>query len=112
MPPQRWFEGCLRHPQFMDKALLEATAAALVAPGKGILAADESTGTIKKRLDSINVESTELTRKTYRNLLFTTKSLEQYLILKDGVAEFHRLSWGRASNVSPLPQAPLINRNK
>ena len=58
---------------------LEKTALRMVEKGKGILAADESTGTIKKRLDSINVESTELTRKTYRNLLFTTKSLEQYI---------------------------------
>lgn len=58
---------------------LEKTALKMVEKGKGILAADESTGTIKKRLDSINVESTEITRKTYRNLLFTTKSLEQYI---------------------------------
>ena len=58
---------------------LEKTALRMVEKGKGILAADESAGTIKKRLDSINVESTELTRKTYRNLLFTTKSLEQYI---------------------------------
>jgi fructose-bisphosphate aldolase class I len=45
-----------------DKAL-EVTARALVAPGKGILAADESDGTIKKRFDSIEVESTEETRR-------------------------------------------------
>jgi fructose-bisphosphate aldolase class I len=52
---------------------LEETARALVAPGKGILAADESTGTIKKRFDSIGVESTEETRRAYRDLLFTTE---------------------------------------
>ena len=51
---------------------LEQTARALVAPGKGILAADESSGTIKKRFDSIGVESTEDTRRAYRELLFTT----------------------------------------
>ena len=52
---------------------LEATARAMVAPGKGILAADESsTGTIKKRFDSIAVESTEENRRAYRDLLFTT----------------------------------------
>src|SRR5437773_3679077 len=51
---------------------LDETAKALVAEGKGILAADESTGTIKKRFDSIGVESTEDTRRAYRELLFTT----------------------------------------
>jgi fructose-bisphosphate aldolase class I len=52
---------------------LEETARALVAPGKGILAADESSGTIKKRFDSIGVESTQETRRAYRDLLFTTE---------------------------------------
>ncbi|MFQ5784250.1 MAG: class I fructose-bisphosphate aldolase [Alphaproteobacteria bacterium] len=51
---------------------LEATANALVAPGKGILAADESTPTIKKRFDAINVESTEKNRRDYREILFAT----------------------------------------
>jgi fructose-bisphosphate aldolase class I len=51
---------------------LEETARALVAPGKGILAADESDGTIKKRFDSIGIESTEDNRRAYRDLLFTT----------------------------------------
>jgi len=51
----------------MDKALLEATAAALVAPGKGILAADESTATITKRLDTIGVESNFDNRNEYRD---------------------------------------------
>mgnify|MGYP003350954555 FL=1 len=51
---------------------LNETARALVAPGKGILAADESSGTIKKRFDSISVESTEDRRRAYREMLFTT----------------------------------------
>ena len=51
---------------------MEKIAKALVADGKGILAADESTGTIKNRFDSINVESAEETRRAYRELLFTT----------------------------------------
>jgi fructose-bisphosphate aldolase, class I len=51
---------------------LATTAAALVAPGKGILAADESSGTIKKRFDAIDVPSTEDNRRAYRELLFTT----------------------------------------
>src|SRR5881394_1770660 len=58
---------------------LHETARALVAEGKGILAADESTGTIKKRLGSIGVESTEENRRAYRQLLFTTEGAEDYI---------------------------------
>jgi fructose-bisphosphate aldolase class I len=58
---------------------LEETARALVAPGKGILAADESDGTIKKRFDSIGVESTEDSRRAYRDLLFTTDGAADYI---------------------------------
>jgi fructose-bisphosphate aldolase class I len=54
----------------MDIATLSKTAHALVAPGKGILAADESSGTIKKRFDSIGIESTEANRRDYREMLF------------------------------------------
>src|SRR5688500_12450025 len=53
-----------------DLATLEKTARAIVAPGKGILAADESSGTIKKRFDSIGVESTEDMRRDSRELMF------------------------------------------
>ena len=58
---------------------LRQTASDLVAPGKGILAADESSGTIKKRFDSIGVDSTEETRRQYRELLFTTPGLGQQI---------------------------------
>jgi fructose-bisphosphate aldolase class I len=58
----------------MDIATLSATAEALVASGKGILAADESSGTIKKRFDSISVESTEDNRRDYREMLFTANA--------------------------------------
>jgi fructose-bisphosphate aldolase class I len=58
---------------------LELTARALVAPERGILAADESTGTIKKRFDSIGVESTEETRRAYRELLFTTPGIGDHI---------------------------------
>ncbi len=58
---------------------LEEIAKALVAPGKGILAADESDGTIKKRFDSIGVESTEDNRRAYRELLFTTEGSEEFI---------------------------------
>ena len=63
----------------MDKALLSKTAAAMVARGKGVLAADESSGTCEKRFKSVNVECTEETRRTYRGLLFTTPGAEQFV---------------------------------
>jgi fructose-bisphosphate aldolase, class I len=58
---------------------LHETARAIVADNKGILAADESTGTIKKRFDSIEVESTEENRRFYRQLLFTATGIEDYI---------------------------------
>jgi fructose-bisphosphate aldolase, class I len=58
---------------------LENIAGALVAPGRGILAADESTGTIMKRFDSIGLESTEENRRAYRDMLFTTPGLEEHI---------------------------------
>jgi len=58
---------------------LHATARALVAAGKGILAADESSGTIKKRFDSIAVTSTEESRRAYRQLLFTAPGAEEFI---------------------------------
>ena len=63
----------------MEATDLETTARQLVAEGKGILAADESDGTIKKRFDSIGVESTEENRRAYRELLFTTEGVEDYI---------------------------------
>jgi fructose-bisphosphate aldolase class I len=58
---------------------LHETAKALVAEGKGILAADESTGTIKKRFDTIGIENTEEHRQAYRDMLFTTPGVEDYI---------------------------------
>jgi fructose-bisphosphate aldolase class I len=58
---------------------LKAIAASIVADHKGILAADESTGTIGKRFDAIQVESTPATRQAYRNLLFTTPGFEEFV---------------------------------
>src|SRR5262252_4750267 len=58
---------------------LESVARKLVAAGKGILAADESTGTIEKRLKSINVPSTEENRRAYREILFTTKDAGEFI---------------------------------
>ena len=58
---------------------IESIARAIVAEGKGILAADESDGTIKKRFESIGVESTEHNRRAYRELLFTTTGMAEYI---------------------------------
>jgi fructose-bisphosphate aldolase class I len=58
---------------------LRATARELVSPAKGILAADESSGTIEKRFDQIGVTSTEENRRAYRQLLFTTPGLEEHI---------------------------------
>ena len=59
--------------------ILESTAAALVAPGKGILAADEGASTIKRRFDSIALECSEENRRAYREMLFTTPGLEEFI---------------------------------
>ena len=60
-------------------AQLEDVARAIVAPGKGILAADESDGTIEKRFKSIDVESTEANRRDYREMLFRTDGAEKFI---------------------------------
>lgn len=63
----------------MTERDIVANAAKMVAPGRGILAADESTGTIKKRFDGIGVESTEPNRRAYRQLLFTTQAAAEHV---------------------------------
>ncbi len=78
---------------------LERTARALVAPGRGILAADESTGTIKKRFDSIGVQSTEENRRTYREMLFTTPRMEEFI---SGVIMFDETLRQSAAGGVPL----------
>src|SRR5947207_5727486 len=80
---------------------LEETARALVAPGKGILAADESDGTIKKRFDSIGVESSEETRRAYRDLLFTTEGVEEYI---SGVILFDETIRQSSADGTPFPK--------
>jgi fructose-bisphosphate aldolase class I len=83
-------------------AALRATATALVAPGKGILAADESEGTIKRRFDKIGIESTEESRRSYRELLFTTPGAEAYI---SGVILFDETIRQAASDGTPFPAA-------
>jgi fructose-bisphosphate aldolase, class I len=85
----------------MDVQQLQSTAQALVAEGKGILAADESTGTIKKRLDSIGVESTEEMRRAYRELLFTTEGAEEFI---SGVILYDETIRQSASDGTPFPK--------
>jgi fructose-bisphosphate aldolase class I len=85
----------------MDTGTLEETAHAIVAEGKGILAADESDGTIKKRFDSIGVESTEDNRRAYRELLFTTDGAEEYI---SGVILFDETIRQSASDGTPFPK--------
>jgi fructose-bisphosphate aldolase class I len=80
---------------------LAETAKALVAEGKGILAADESDGTIKKRFDSIGVESTEDNRRAYRELLFATEGAEDYI---SGVILFDETIRQSASDGTPFPK--------
>jgi fructose-bisphosphate aldolase class I len=80
---------------------LHATATALVAEGKGILAADESDGTIKKRFDSIGIESTEENRRAYRDLLFTTPGVEEYI---SGVILFDETIRQNAHDGTPFPE--------
>src|SRR6202051_3641082 len=63
----------------MNTSELSATARAFVAKGRGILAADESTSTIKKRFDSIKLESTEENRRAYREMLFTAPGAQEYI---------------------------------
>ena len=85
----------------MDKALLSKTAAAMLAKGKGVLAADESSGTCEKRFKSVNVESTEENRRAYRNLLFSTAGIEQYL---SGVILFDETARQKANDGTPIPE--------
>jgi fructose-bisphosphate aldolase class I len=63
----------------MDTQLMANTARAMVAPGKGLLAADESAGTCKKRFDSVGVESTEENRRAYREMLFSTPGIADFV---------------------------------
>jgi fructose-bisphosphate aldolase, class I len=84
----------------MNLAELNKVAKAMVAPGKGILAADESSGTIKKRFDAIGVESTEDNRRDYRELLF--RSVEAMRKNISGVILYDETIWQNAKDGTPL----------
>src|SRR5258706_3584502 len=85
----------------MSKQELEKIAQAMVAQGKGILAADESMGTIKRRFDSIKIESNENNRRGYREMLFGTKGLEEAI---SGVILFDETLRTAASDGTPFSQ--------
>jgi fructose-bisphosphate aldolase class I len=84
----------------MNLAELNKVAVAMVQPGKGILAADESSGTIKKRFDAIGVESTEDNRRDYRELLF--RSQEAMANHISGVILYDETIWQTAKDGTPL----------
>ena len=78
---------------------LNKVAQAMVAPGKGILAADESSGTIKKRFDAIGVESTEDARRDYREMLFRAGEGMKSI---SGVILYDETIWQKAKDGTPL----------
>lgn len=84
----------------MNKAELKAIALAMMADGKGLLAADESTGTIEKRFNSIGVQSTETMRRDYREMLFRSReAMETYI---SGVILFDETLKQKAADGTPL----------
>lgn len=85
----------------MNISILLQTIKDIVIPGKGILAADESSGTIKKRFDSINIESTEENRRAYRDMLFTAPNIEDYI---SGVILFEETLNQKAKDATPFPE--------
>ena len=84
----------------MNLADLNKVALAMVAPGKGVLAADESAGTIKKRFDAIKVESTEASRRDYREMLFRSSDAMSQCI--SGVILYDETIWQNAKDGTPL----------
>jgi fructose-bisphosphate aldolase class I len=85
----------------MNRSELERTARAMVAKGRGILAADESSGTIKKRFDAIKLESTEENRRTYREMLFTAPGLAESI---SGVILYDETIRQKTREGVPFPQ--------
>ncbi len=90
----------------MDTQALETTIKAIATPGKGILAADESTSTITKRFNTINVESTEENRRAYRDLLFSAPHLNEYI---SGVILFEETLHQHTVNGTPF--STLLSQN-
>ncbi|XP_072393015.1 fructose-bisphosphate aldolase-like [Diabrotica undecimpunctata] len=90
------------YPDAALRAELKKIADAIVAPGKGILAADESVPTVGKRFADIGIENTEDNRRKYRQLLFTTDpAIGQYI---SGVILFHESLYQKADDGTPFPE--------
>jgi fructose-bisphosphate aldolase class I len=85
----------------MELTSMTETAQALVAPGKGILAADESTPTMQKRLAAVGLESTEARRRAYREILFTAKGIDEFV---SGVILFDETIRQQATDGTPFPE--------
>src|SRR4030042_919958 len=90
----------------MDKGLLESVASQLVAPTKGLLAADESTGTITKRFETVGLTSTPELNRKYRQMLFTTAGIEEF---SSGIILFDETAWQKTDDGVSFPEY-LIKR--
>lgn len=90
----------------MDKTLMEQTARAMVAKGKGLLAADESSGTCEKRFKSVNVACTEENRRVYREMLFTASGAKEYI---SGVILYDETLRQKTSDGVPFSE--YLNKN-
>src|SRR5579862_8980052 len=89
----------------MNLSDLETVARGMVAKGKGLLAADESSSTIKKRFDGIKLDSTEEHRRTYREMLFTAPGAGDYF---SGVILYDETLRQKAKDGTPFPE--LLNK--
>jgi len=92
----------------MDLGSLNQIAEKIVTPGKGLLAADESTGTIKKRFDAIGLESTDVTRRDYREMLFRADDAMRNYV--SGVILFEETLYQNAADANATPLVDLIER--
>ncbi len=95
------FPGSVAGPMPHDQKALESTARALVAPGQGVLAADESNATMSKRLEAIGVPSTPETRRVWRELLIRAEGLQEQI---SGVILYDETIHQQAQDGSPLPE--------
>jgi len=92
----------------MDLGSLNQIAEKMMTPGKGLLAADESTGTIKKRFDTIGLESTDVSRRDYREMLFRAdEAMRNYI---SGVILYEETLYQNAADANATPLVALIER--
>src|SRR5258708_6244194 len=92
----------------MDLAALNAIAEKMVTPGKGLLAADESTATIKKRFDSIGLASTETSRRDYREMLFRAEDAMRNYV--SGVILYEETLYQTGADGNATPLVKLIEQ--